>query len=75
MKEPPTEPEKKTAREYRDAWCTPEAEEYFAKLTLSLEEEENDIYTSVGRGRGPHQLRNYSSRYPVQVTKEIPHCH
>ena len=58
-----------------DAWCTPEAEDYFAKLTVSLEEEEKDIYMSVGRGRGPHQLRNCSRCPSVQVTKEVPHCH
>ena len=30
---------------------------------------------SVGRGRGPHQIRNYLSRRPpVQIKKEIPYC-
>ena len=30
---------------------------------------------SVGRGRGPHQIRNYISRPSVEKKKEIPHCH
>ena len=33
------------------------------------------IYMSIGRGRGPHQFRNYVSRPPVQIKREIPHCH
>ena len=61
-----------TAEQYRNAWHTPEAEDYFKKLTLELEREEKEIYMSVGRGRGPHQVRNYISRPPVQIKKEIP---
>ena len=73
LNELPTQLE--TAKDYRRAWCTPEAEQYFAKLTLSLRVEEKETYMSVGRGRGHHQLRNYSCCPPVQGTKEIPHCH
>ena len=64
-----------TAEDYKNAWCTPEAEEYFAKLTLELEIEERDVYMYVGRGRGPDQIRNYLSRPPKHIEKEIPHCH
>ena len=64
-----------TAKDYMNAWCTPEADESFAKLTLEHEKEERDVYMSVGRGRGPHQIRNYLSRPPVQIKKEITHCH
>ena len=66
---------KKSAKDYVHDLCTPDADEYFASLTLELEEEEKDIYKSVGRGRGPHQIRNYSSRPPVQTKKRVPHCH
>ena len=30
---------------------------------------------SVGQGFGPHQIKNYSSCPPIQIKKEIPHCH
>ena len=64
-----------TAEQYRKAWHTPEAEDYFEKLTLELEREEKEIYMCVGSGRGTHQIRNYISRPPVQIKKEIPRCH
>ena len=64
-----------TAEQYRKAWHTPEAEDCFKKLTLELEREEKEVYMSVGRGRGPHQIRNYISRPSVEIKKEIPHCH
>ena len=66
---------KKSAGDYLNEWCTLEADKMIAKLTLGREEDERDVYMSVGRGRGPHQLRNYSTRPPVQITKEILHCH
>ena len=65
---------KKSAKDYMDNLCTPDADEYFARLTLELEEEEKDTYMSVGRGRSSHQIRKYSSRPPVQIKNEIPHC-
>ena len=72
LNEPPeADMKKKSARDYLNNWCTPEANEMVAKLTPGLEEDERDVYMSVGRGRGPHQLRNYSTRTPVQVTNEI----
>ena len=55
--------------------CSPEADDYFAKLSLELENEEKEVYMTVGRGRGPHQIRNYLSLPTVQIKKEIPHCH
>ena len=58
-----------SAEDYKNAWCTPEAERYFAKLTLELAREERDVYISVGRGCGSHQIRNYLSRPPVQIKK------
>ena len=53
-----------------------EEKEYFAKLAFELEQEEKKIaYMTAGRGLGPHQVRNYISRPPIAVKKEIPHCH
>ena len=64
-----------TSKLYRKAWHTPEAEDYFENFTLKLEREEKEVYMSVGRGKGPHQIRNYMSRPAVKIKKEIPHCH
>ena len=45
---------KKSAREYHEESCSMEEKEYFAKLTLELEQEEKKIaYMPAGRGRGP----------------------
>ena len=53
-----------------------EEQEHFERMALELEEEERQItYMTAGRGRGPHQIRNYISRPPVVIKKEIPHCH
>ena len=35
------------AEDYKNAWCTPEAKEYFAKLPLELEREEKKTSTCV----------------------------
>ena len=68
-------PMKKSAREYHEELCSMEEKEYFAKLALELEQEEKKIaYMTAGKGRGPHQVRNYISRPPVVIKKEIPHC-
>ena len=65
LNEPPAAQErKKSAKDYMNDLCTPDADEYFARLTLELKKEEKDIYKSVGRGGGPHQIRNYSSCTP-----------
>ena len=61
--------------EYNEKLCSMEEKEYFTKLALELEQEEQKIaYMTAGRGRGPHQVRNYISRPPVVTKKEIPHC-
>ena len=53
-----------------------EKREHFEKMVLELVEEEQRIaYMTAGRGRGPHQIRNYISRPSVTITKEVPHCH
>ena len=77
LNEPPTysQGRRKTARDYIKDLCNAETDEYFAKLSLELENEEKEMYMSVDRGRGPHQIRKYISRPPVQIKKEIPHCH
>ena len=55
---------------------TQEEREHFENMVRELEEEEKRIARmTAGRGRGPHQMRNYLSRPSVLVTKEIPHCH
>ena len=70
LNEPPAaEQKKKIARDYLNDWCTPEAVEMVAKLTLGLEEDERGIYMSVGRGRGPRQLRNYPTRPQYKLQK------
>ena len=77
LNEPPTytQEKRKTARDYMNDLCSAETEEYFAKLSVELENEDKETYMSVGLGRGPQQVRNYLSRPPVQIKKEIPHCH
>ena len=76
LNEPPTaELKNKSAQDYLNDWCTPEADEMVATLTLGLGKDERDVYMSGGRRRGPHQLRNYSNRPPVLITRETPHCH
>ena len=68
-------PMEKPAREYHEESCSMEEKEYFAKLAFELEQEEKKkAYMTAGRGRGPHQVRNYISRPPFVVKKEIPHC-
>ena len=53
-----------------------EEKEHLEAMIRDLEEEERQItYMTAGRGRGPHQIRNYISRPPIIVKKEIPHCH
>ena len=43
-------------------------------MVHELEQEEKKIaYMTAGRGRGPHQIRDYISRPPVVIKKEIPH--
>ena len=76
VNEPPTYSQGKgnTARDYMIDLCSAETDEYFAKLSLEFENEEKEIYMSVGSERGPHQVKNYLSRSPVQIKKEIPHC-
>ena len=51
---------------------SPEAQEYFEKLVRELEQEERKIaYMTAGRGRGPHQIRDYISRPPLVIKKKI----
>ena len=75
MSLPLLDPWKSQQREYHEESCSMEEKEYFAKLAFELEQEEKKIaYMTAGRGRGPHQVRNYISRPPIVVKKEIPHC-
>ena len=75
MSLPLLDPRKCQQREYHEESCSMEEKEYFAKLAFELEQEEKKIaYMTAGRGRGPHQVRNYISRPPIVVKKEIPHC-
>ena len=53
-----TSEKKKTAPDYLEEFCLEEADEFVARLTLNLEEDEKEVHMSVGRGRGPHQKRN-----------------
>ena len=64
-------PRLEAAKDYMNACCTPEADEYFAKLTLELEKEERDVLMSGGRGRGSHQIRNYLSRPQCRSKKKF----
>ena len=46
--------------------------QYLEKMVLDLEEEETKIdYMKAGRGRGPHQVRNYISRPSIVVKRKF----
>ena len=45
-------------------------------MVREIEQEERKITDmTAGRGRSPHQTRDYISRPSVVIKKEIPHCH
>ena len=53
-----------------------EKKEHLEAMIRELEEEERKFaYMTAGRGRGPHQIRNYITRPPVVINKDIHLCH